>query len=63
MSYTTTAKKQKAPITISDPVKSSQHLGGVEIIFKNWKFTKMLVLSFIEFTRLAKYYILDAVIS
>ena len=54
---------KKITITISDLIESSQHLGGVEMIFENSKFTKMLVLSFIEFTRLAKYQILDALIS
>lgn len=44
-------------------IKSSQHLGGMGMIFENSKFTKMLVLSFIEFAKLAKDLILDAVVS
>ena len=54
-----TAKKKKK----SDLIKSSQHLGGMGMIFENSKFTKMLVLSFIEFAKLAKDLILDAVVS
>ena len=55
-----TAKKKKKK---SDLIKSSQHLGGMGMIFENSKFTKMLVLSFIEFAKLAKDLILDAVVS
>lgn len=59
LSYISYSKKKKK----SDLIKSSQHLDGMGMIFENSKFTKMLVLSFIEFAKLAKGLILDAVVS